>query len=63
MARLQVELPCCEVCGHVSKLPAGFFSGKSFCTGPIENRHKRTPMKPRVFREVAAPAEVEATRG
>jgi hypothetical protein len=63
MARRQVELPVCEVCGHVGKLPIGLFSGKGFCTGPMENRHKRTPMVHRVFKEAKASVETGATRG
>lgn len=54
MPRLEVELLVCEVCGHVGKLPIGLFSGKGFCTGPLDARHKRTPMKARIFKEVAA---------
>lgn len=60
MARLEVELPVCDECGHVSKVPAGLFSGKGFCSGPIDAQHKRVPMKPRVFKEVKAPVETGA---
>jgi hypothetical protein len=60
MARRQVELPVCEVCGHIGKLPIGLFSGKGFCTGPMEDRHKRTPMVHRVFKEVRASVETGA---
>jgi hypothetical protein len=52
--RLTVELPVCEVCGHIGKLPIGQFSGKGFCTGAMLNRHKRTAMKPRLFVEASA---------
>jgi hypothetical protein len=60
MARLQVELPVCEVCQHVGKLPAGLFSGKGFCSGPKDAQHKRVAMKPRVFREVQSRVEAGA---
>lgn len=59
-ARLQVELPVCEVCGHVGRLPIGLFSGKGFCIGPMTDRHPRVPMKPRVFREVQSSAATGA---
>lgn len=59
MARelLTVELPCCPQCGHVSKLPAGIFSGQGFCAGPKGAPHKRVRMQPRKFVEVPAPKE------
>jgi hypothetical protein len=53
MPRREVELPVCPECGHISKLPAGLFSGKGFCSGPKDAQHKRVPMERRVFREVA----------
>ncbi len=60
MARLQVELPVCDICGHIGKLPAGLFSGKGFCSGPKDAQHKRVAMKPRVFKEIRASAETRA---
>jgi hypothetical protein len=60
MARRQVELPVCEVCGHIGKLPVGLFSGKGFCSGPKDAQHKRVPMKPRVFRELVVDEEADA---
>jgi hypothetical protein len=49
---LQVELPVCPACSHVSKIPAGLFSGKGYCSGPADNRHKRMRMVPHTFVEV-----------
>lgn len=61
---LSVELPVCPHpgCNHVSKIPAGLFSGKGFCSGPKENPHKRVRMVPRTFVEVDADLPAEDNR-
>ena len=48
---ITIELPVCPQCGHVSKIPAGLFSGKSFCSGPKVEPHKRVKMIDRRFVE------------
>jgi hypothetical protein len=58
---LSVELPVCPTCSHVSKIPAGLFSGKGFCSGPKEYPHKRVRMVPRTFAEVLGDLPVEDT--
>ena len=50
-ALLEVDLPCCEVCGLVGKIPTGASSGRNTCVGPVGARHKRTTMKVRRFVE------------
>jgi hypothetical protein len=49
---LDVQLPVCPICLRVGKIPLGHFGGKSTCSGPIGESHKRVSMKPRLFREV-----------
>jgi len=49
---LTVTLPVCSICQRVGKIPAGHFSGKEFCCGPIENPHKRVRMKQATFQTV-----------
>ncbi len=49
---LTVTLPVCPVCQRAGKIPAGHFSGKEFCTGPIDSAHKKTRMRPRTFQMV-----------
>lgn len=48
---LSVELPVCPIkdCRRVGKIPAGHFGGKEYCSGPIENSHKKVRMKRRTF--------------
>ena len=48
---VEVELPVCEKCGHVGKLPGG--GSLTFnCTGPPEKMHTRTRMTMQTFRMV-----------
>jgi hypothetical protein len=56
-AAITVELPVCPECEHVSKVPAGLFSGDNFCGGPKKAPHKRCRMEVRKFVEVPAPKE------
>ena len=56
-APLTVELPVCPRCGHVSKVPAGLFSGDNYCAGPKSAIHKRVRMEVRKFRELPQPKE------
>jgi hypothetical protein len=55
-AALSVELPVCPACSHVSKVPAGLFSGQGFCKGPKGAPHKRVRMEVRRFVEDREPA-------
>ena len=49
----EVKLPCCEKCGNVSGQPGVHSYGPAYyCTGPAEEPHRKTKMRPRVFREV-----------
>jgi len=50
-APLEVDLPCCDVCGRVGKLPIGYAPGVHACVGPRDAPHKRTAMKARRFVE------------
>lgn len=54
---ITVELPTCPICNHVSKIPAGLFSGQGYCRGPKDAPHKRMRMVSRQFVEVLEPAE------
>jgi hypothetical protein len=49
---VEVELPMCPTCGRVSKLPVGYFGGKTYCHGPIGEKHKPIRMRPATFRLV-----------
>lgn len=48
----EVDLPCCEICRRVGKLPADASGRKDICTGPQGSPHARTPMVARTFMEV-----------
>ena len=51
---VEVELPMCPDpgCRRVSKLPTGHFGGKTYCRGPIGEKHPTTRMQPATFRLV-----------
>ncbi len=57
---LVVDLPVCPKCSHVSKVPAGLFSGEHFCGGPKKAPHKRERMQTRTFVEAQAESEAVA---
>ena len=48
---LEVELPVCPICKNIGKI-AGKKRLDWSCVGGVEDRHKQTKMKRRLFREV-----------
>lgn len=46
---LTVDLPVCELCGHVGKMPNIGKEMALFCRGPSGNPHKRQRMVQHVF--------------
>jgi hypothetical protein len=46
---LTVVLPVCPKCRRVGKIPAGYFGGKEYCSGPMANGHKKVRMEKRTF--------------
>ena len=58
---LKVDLPVCPTCSHVSKIPAGIFSGKGFCSGPKGASHKKIRMEARQFQEVREGGDEEGS--
>jgi hypothetical protein len=50
---LEAELPVCEICRRVGKLPLGSAGRiKTYCSGPAGSPHKPTRMTTKLFREV-----------
>jgi hypothetical protein len=54
---LTVELPVCDRCGRVGKVPAAQFAGKDMCTGPANAPHSKVRTKKVRFQEVAGSKE------
>jgi hypothetical protein len=56
--RLTVVLPVCpvETCRRVGKIPAGYYGGKEYCSGPMGNGHKKVRMVKRTFELVGEDA-------
>jgi hypothetical protein len=48
---LTVQLPVCEICERVGKIPGGSFRGHNVCIGPVDAMHPRRKMKLRKFVE------------
>jgi len=49
---LTVELPVCPECKRVGKIPAGYYGGKEYCSGPAKDGHKKVRMEKRTFEMV-----------
>lgn len=52
MSAITVTLPVCPLCRRAGKIPNEFVSGRFWCTGPLEDPHKRVAMEPRKFQEI-----------
>jgi hypothetical protein len=50
---LTVVLPVCPQCKRVGKIPAGYYGGKEYCSGPAKDGHKKVRMVRRTFELVA----------
>lgn len=48
-SRLTVLLPVCPTCKRVGKIPAGYYGGKEYCSGPAKEGHKKVRMEKRTF--------------
>lgn len=59
MSPREVELPICEECGHIGKMPAGIYGNKTWCLGPNADRHKKVAKRLYRFVEVG-PVEADA---
>ena len=61
--RLYVELPVCEECQRVGKIPQhgmGRSKMAEYCTGPLEHRHSKRKMSHRLFVESRAKVKADA---
>jgi hypothetical protein len=47
--RITVVLPVCLECKRVGKIPAGYYGGKEYCSGPMGEGHKKVRMVKRTF--------------
>jgi hypothetical protein len=47
--RITVVLPVCLECKRVGKIPAGYYGGKEYCAGPLDEGHKKVRMVKRTF--------------
>jgi len=56
----EVELPVCEQCGHVGRMPNGNYGGATWCTGPGKQHHKRIRKTMRRFVEAPDPKDKAA---
>jgi hypothetical protein len=50
---LTVDLPVCPTCQRVGKIPAGYYGGKEYCSGPMGEGHKKVRMVKRTFELVS----------
>jgi hypothetical protein len=50
--RITVVLPVCPTCKRVGKIPAGYYGGKEYCSGPMGDGHKKVRMVKRTFEMV-----------